>query len=239
MFIAQNIGLNRGMRPILRGIEFSVPAGQSVQFIGGNGSGKTSLLRGLAGLLPLCQGGLIWRDHPYLPKLAAREDAAPKLAWVGCDEAIKPDLTLLEHLQFFASLSEGSMLLTPSQSLARLGLAHLAQERAGRLSHGQKKRLGLARLLLSQADLWLIDEPFNGLDRAAIDQFIMILLEHQTRGGILLLASHLEIDLPQLQRVDLRQFRPVIGGENETSRAGGSIHPGTESASDTAWEEFG
>ncbi|MCX8506678.1 MAG: heme ABC exporter ATP-binding protein CcmA [Alphaproteobacteria bacterium] len=212
MLVAQQLGLDRGLMPIFRGLDFSLPPGAILHVKGNNGSGKTSLLRGLAGFLPFRSGALRWRDSVYIPKLGAEftQDAsaltAPRLAWIGCEENVKPDLTLREHLQFFAALAEREAILTPYDALHRLGLGQFADEQAGILSHGQKKRLILARLLLTAADLWLLDEPFNGLDSQSLAEFSAIMVEFLQKGGMIILASHQTVPLPQQQILDMSRF---------------------------------
>lgn len=197
------------MVPILRGLNFAVRAGEILHLRGENGRGKTSLLRAMAGFLPWQQGEITWQGQVYVPKLGQTAPhptaprLGPRLAWVGCDEGVKPDLTLIEHLQFYAALQEATPLISPRQAVERMGLAAWADARAGRLSHGQKKRLGLARLLMFAADMWLLDEPFNGLDRASSAQLSDILAAFQQQGGLVILASHLDFTASGCQVLEL------------------------------------
>ena len=253
MLVAQQLGLDRGLMPIFRGLDFSLMPGAILHLKGSNGSGKTSLLRGLAGFLPFRCGKLSWRDALYTPKLGAEfaQDATaskvPRLAWIGCEENVKPDLTLREHLVFFAALAESAPELSPYDALHRLGLARLADEQAGILSHGQKKRLILARLLLAAADLWLLDEPFNGLDSEAIAAFSEIMMEFQHSGGMIILASHQEVTLPQSHILDMRTYAVLNNGaadvsDHDITRPAlpeSAVNAEPQAPRDLTWKDFG
>lgn len=185
---AEGLAAFRGERLVLRDVEFSVPEGGALVLAGPNGSGKSTLLRLLAGLVRPAAGQLLWRGDDALADLPAH---AARVAYVGHLDAVKPALTVAENLHFAAQLGGGAL----PDALAALGLAELAELPARMLSAGQKRRLALARLALSAAPLWLLDEPTLGLDVASVGRFGDLLVTHRQRGGLVVAATHLPLPL--------------------------------------------
>ncbi|MGH7043136.1 MAG: heme ABC exporter ATP-binding protein CcmA [Acetobacteraceae bacterium] len=195
MLQTEGVAAFRGERLVLRDIDLRVPAGGALVLIGPNGSGKSTLLRLLAGLLRPAAGQVLWNGEDALADPAAH---GARLVYVGHQDAVKPGLTTAENLRFAAIAGGGSV----AAGLAVLGLAELADLPARMLSAGQKRRLALARLGVSTAPLWLLDEPTLGLDAASVAQFGELLAAHRARGGLVVAATHLPLPLP-----DATEFR--------------------------------
>jgi heme exporter protein A len=181
--IADSLSVFRGDRLVLDRIAFSVPAGGALLLLGPNGAGKSTLLRAVAGLKRLDGGRLLFDGS---------DEFLGQAAYLGHQDGIKPGLTATENLLFAARVSGRPI----APALAALGLAPLADLPARMLSAGQKRRLALARLSVSGASLWLLDEPTLGVDTASVVAFGAILAAHREGGGIVLAATHLPLPLP-------------------------------------------
>jgi len=186
---AHELAVFRGERLVFRDLSFRLEPGHALLLTGPNGAGKSTLLRLLAGLVPAAAGQVLWNGENALadPPLHAT-----RLAYLGHQDAIKPGLTAAENLRFAARLGTGTI----ADALAALDLAPLADLPARMLSAGQKRRLALARLALTAAPLWLLDEPTLGLDTAAITRFGTMLQTHHAAGGLTIAATHLPLPLP-------------------------------------------
>ncbi len=182
--VASGIAAFRGERLVLRDLSFHVPDGGALLLLGANGSGKSTLLRVLAGLKRPDAGRVTWRGQD------ARENATP-VAYLGHLDAIKPGLTAAENLALAARVGQGSAM----SALAAVDLAALADLPARLLSAGQKRRLALARLVVSRAELWLLDEPTLGLDAASVERLGALLAAHRAGGGVVVTATHLPLPL--------------------------------------------
>ena len=174
----------RGERLVLRDLSFHVPDGGALLLLGANGSGKSTLLRVLAGLKRPDAGQVVWRGQD------AREQPA-MVAYLGHLDAIKPGLTAIENLALPARIGCGSA----AAALAALDLTALRDLPARLLSAGQKRRLALARLVVSRAGLWLLDEPTLGLDTASVARLGTLLAAHRAAGGVVVTATHLPLPL--------------------------------------------
>lgn len=179
----------RGGRALFDGLGLSLPAGRLLRVSGANGSGKTSLLRMVCGLLHPAAGQVLWRGTPIG---AAREDFHRQLVYLGHAAALKDDLTALENLLFSSRLAG----LAPDESAARAALSATGlQGHEGvavrALSQGQRRRVALARLLLSgDMPLWVLDEPFDALDVAASAWLVQLIAAQVARGGVVVLTHH-------------------------------------------------
>jgi heme exporter protein A len=184
----------RGERLVLRDLSFAVADGEALLLLGPNGSGKSTLLRLLAGLKRPDAGDLLWDGADALADLPGH---AGRVAYLGHLDAIKAGLTAAENLAFVA----GGRPVAPA--LAALGLEGLAELPARMLSAGQRRRLALARLPLSPARLWLLDEPTLGLDTASLDRLGALLAAHRAAGGMVVAATHLDLPLPDARSLRL------------------------------------
>ncbi len=173
----------RNEEPVFGPIDLRVAAGEALLVKGGNGAGKTTLLRVLAGLLTPTAGKV-----QVLGKDVDSGHLARGCAFLGHLPGHKGDLSALENLRFTAAMQAAS--LAPEAALERVGLAGFEDNLARRLSAGQNKRLGLARLILSPARLWLLDEPYANLDLDGIDLVNRLISAHVGQGGGVLLTTH-------------------------------------------------
>lgn len=188
------LACTRGGRRVLRDVGFALAPGELILVSGPNGSGKTSLLRCVAGLLA-----------PDAGSIAGRARAKGRTHHLGHADPAKPHLTVLENLRFWAALGAGGGLL-PVAAAAAMGLAARLEVPAQILSAGQRRRLSLARLLLSPALLWLLDEPANALDADGVARLAAVVAEHRSRGGAVIVATHGPLPFP-----DARQLA-IAGG---------------------------
>ncbi len=183
-FGAENLTCVRGERMVFRALSFRVEAGGALVLRGPNGTGKSSLLRLCAGFIAPAEGQLTWDG------VAVDDDEhRARLAYVGHLDAVKPALSLRENVAFWAALHGGAV----DAALDRFGLAALADVPGRYLSAGQKRRANLARLLVSPATLWLLDEPTTALDAAAVTLLAGVVAEHRARGGMVMAATHTDL----------------------------------------------
>jgi heme exporter protein A len=187
---AANLSVARGGVTVLSGLDLSVGAGQALVLRGPNGSGKTTLLRTLAGLQPAVVG-----------TIELNPDA---VAYAAHADGLKSTLTVAENLTFWAQVYGGPAI---DHAVAAMDLAALIHRRAGELSAGQKRRLGLARLLVTGRPLWLLDEPTVSLDVASVVLFAGVVRQHLAGGGAAIIATHVDLGLPEAKVLDLDPFR--------------------------------
>ncbi|UWQ23065.1 heme ABC exporter ATP-binding protein CcmA [Jannaschia sp. W003] len=188
-----DLSCRRGEAVVLRGVGFRVAAGTALVLRGPNGAGKTTLLRTLAGLAA---------------PVAGRIDAAPDaFAFGGHADALKAQLTVAENLQFWADAYGTAQ---AGEALERMRLGPLAHRRAAELSAGQRRRAGLARLLVTGRPVWLLDEPTVSLDAEAVILFADVLRGHLASGGSAAVATHVPLGL-EAPALDLAPF--AVGRE--------------------------
>lgn len=183
----RDLHLWRGDRHLLRGVSFTLNAGELLQVVGPNGVGKTSLLRCAADLLPVESGEIEWRG---VSVRRCRENFHQSLAYLAHASALKADLTAVENLYYEVGLRRTVSRTELREMLARLQIPHCADLPVRSLSAGQKRRVAIARILLTRANLWILDEPVTNLDAAAVALFEQCMAEHLRAGGLILTAAH-------------------------------------------------
>lgn len=195
---ARDLACRRGERLIFSELSFAVEAGEIVEIAGRNGSGKTSLLRILCGLLPPESGEVGWCGSPIQE---VRAQFQRELAYIGHADGIKGDLTVLENLQVARALHGGGE--EPELAIEHLGLVEFRDILSRLLSAGQRRRLALARLLVNKARLWLLDEPFTALDKAAIRTVAGLFEDQAAQGGMVIYTSHHPVRIAKARRMEL------------------------------------
>src|SRR5262245_54577174 len=181
---AYDLSCQRGGRTVFEGLRFTLRPGEALLVSGPNGAGKTSLLRQIAGLLPLAAGRVSIEG--------AEPDAErPELChYVGHLNALKASMSVRENLAFWGEYLGEGVNSDPDRALAAFGLEPLADLPAGLLSAGQKRKLALSRILAATRPIWLLDEPQVSLDTASVERLDAAIEDHLGRGGIALVASH-------------------------------------------------
>ncbi len=198
MLQVQAISCERGERELFSDISFTLQAGAALQIIGGNGAGKTSLLQVLCLLRAPTQGTIYWQGTSITQQAT---NFLAQLHFIGHQAGINPGLTVRENLCVAAALAQCAVPVSWHSVAAQVGLSDLLEQRAAHLSCGQQRRLALSRLVLVPAALWILDEPFMGLDTAAVQWLEILLQQHLDHGGIVLFTSHQAVStavMPQL-----------------------------------------
>lgn len=206
----RGLRLSRGGFPLFAGLDLTVAAGEIVVLTGANGAGKTSLLRALAGLIPLDGGEVLSCGQGPV-------EARSLMVFLGHLDGVKPNMSVRENLCFWCDIHS-----TPPEAgitaAAALGISDLLDRAAGTLSAGQRRRLGFCRVPLSRRPFWLLDEPTASLDAASIDRMCTIIRAHvagePARGavrGAVLIATHDALPLPGARNLRLAPGAPAVG----------------------------
>ena len=199
----ENLAVSRGGICLFEGLNFTVSPGQFISLTGGNGVGKTTLLRSIAGLQPIDDG-----------KIVANLD---DFVFAGDSNGVKSALTVLENLRFWNTIFGGKNL---HEALSKFHLKKFENRFAGKLSAGQKRRLSLARLLLTDKPIWLLDEPTVSLDEASVKIFGNIVKDHLSEDGCALIATHIDLGLKNsAQIIDLLKFKSSSGKLSNSNEA--------------------
>ena len=187
---ARDLTVTRGGMAILEGVSFDLSEGEALVLRGPNGIGKTTLLRSVAGLQPVEAG-----------EVTGAED---QVAYAGHSDGVKAMLSVTENLTFWASVF-GVANIAPA--LAAFDLVDLKSRLAGTLSAGQKRRLGLARLMVTNRPIWVLDEPTVSLDAASVALFDEAVRRHLGSGGSALMATHIDLGLSEARVLDLGPYK--------------------------------
>ena len=185
-----NLAVARGGVAVLDGVTLALSAGQAMVLRGANGIGKTTLLRAVAGLQPVLRGQIVVPEEG--------------VAYGSHADGVKATLTVAENMRFWARVYGTGEI---ADALRAMDLTSLADRRAGEVSAGQKRRLGLARLLVTGRKVWLLDEPTVALDTASVALFGAVVRAHLAAGGVALMATHIDLNLPEARDMDLTQYR--------------------------------
>ncbi|WP_132950760.1 heme ABC exporter ATP-binding protein CcmA [Rhodovulum bhavnagarense] len=189
--VVENLACARGGVPVLEGVSFGLRGGQALMLRGPNGIGKTTLLRTLAGLQPALEG-----------RISVPPEA---MAYAAHADGLKATLSVAENLAFWARIFGQRDVDT---ALTDFNLGDLAQRQAQNLSAGQKRRLGLARLLVTGRPIWVLDEPTVSLDVASVALFGQAVQRHLEGGGAALIATHIDLGF-EADELDVTPFRAV------------------------------
>lgn len=203
LFSGKNLLCFRGERTVFTNLTFEAEAGAALVLRGPNGSGKSTLLRLMAGLLKPWEGNLEW-DGENIFEDPERHNG--RLHYVGHTNAVKPVLTVTENIAFWAHLRTQSADITGA--LEAFDIGYLADVPGRFLSAGQKRRVNLARIKASPANLWLLDEPTTALDAEAIADLEREIEVHRASGGMVIASTHSEIGLEDAKILDLGNFQP-------------------------------
>jgi heme exporter protein A len=203
MLEVSNLTAIRDERTLFDALSFQVKPGEIVQIEGQNGTGKTTLLRIIAGLGDCESGSVKWRD---LTTHNNRDLFHQDLLFLGHQTGVKRELTGFENLSFYQSIHQADLDKQAIwQALAQVGLAGREDVPVAQLSAGQQRRVALARLWLSKHPLWILDEPLTAIDKQGVKVLEQLFLDHAQQGGIVLLTTHQDmfVDSPMLRKIRL------------------------------------
>jgi heme exporter protein A len=205
--VAEDVEGERGGETVFSGIGFDLAEGEALIVTGPNGSGKSTLLRIIAGLLPAASGSI---------RLEGGGDDAPNAAsvchYLGHENGMKPALSVAENLDFWRSFN-GRPALDVGEALEAVGLDTVAHLPYGYLSTGQRRRIAIARLLVSHRPLWLLDEPTAGLDRRSEERFAALMTVHLRQGGMIVAATHVALGLAEAKELRMGEQASSPQGE--------------------------
>ncbi|QRU65749.1 cytochrome c biogenesis heme-transporting ATPase CcmA [Escherichia coli] len=202
MLEARELLCERDERTLFSGLSFTLNAGEWVQITGSNGAGKTTLLRLLTGLSRPDAGDVLWQGQPLHQ---VRDSYHQNLLWIGHQPGIKTRLTALENLHFYHRDGDTAQCL---EALAQAGLAGFEDIPVNQLSAGQQRRVALARLWLTRATLWILDEPFTAIDVNGVDRLTKRMAQHTEQGGgTVILTTHQPLNVAEskIRRISLTQ----------------------------------
>jgi heme exporter protein A len=214
LLTVQNLFAERDGRVLYSGLNFKVNTGQVIQVVGVNGAGKTTLLRMLCGLLPISDGGIFWCGNPVATQ---RFEFSRDVLFLGHAPGLKAGLSPRENLQWYFALRQNISVGDIESALAKVGLRGYEDTVCFQLSAGQQRRIALARLVLSGARLWVLDEPFTAIDKQGVADFEAIITEHANNGGSVILTSHQDLTAnTKVTQISL------TAGENTVDAASGN-----------------
>lgn len=197
---ATDLEYARDDRILFRSLNFDIKPGEALLIEGHNGSGKTTLLRILCGLILPDAGQIKWSGDDIQKN---RHDFAQAIAYVGHHDGLKGECTPLENLELARALHDSGNDYDSKQALAELGLYGFDHQLCRTLSAGQRRRVALARIRISPAKLWILDEPLTAIDKTGIADLEALITRHLQAGGMAVLTSHHALNLPQVNSKSL------------------------------------
>lgn len=201
------LSCERDGRVLFEGLDISFKSGDVVQIEGPNGSGKTTMLRALVGLFADYQGEISWSGTNIHQ---SRTDFLSNLLFIGHLAGVKKSLSPRENLLFHSSLHQSIDLSSIDEALAKVGLYGYEDLPGYQLSAGQLRRVGLARLYLSNAPLWVLDEPFTAIDKQGVKALENLFLKHAKSGGCVILTTHQTPEITGLKQINLLDYLPKV-----------------------------
>lgn len=199
-----NLFCERDERVLFEDLCFSVSVGDVIQIEGQNGSGKTTLLRILSGLSNHYEGDLLWQGQPIHE---VRDDFRRELLYFGHHPGVKAILTPEENLRWYAAMHPNIQAEDIFMALEKVGLQGFEDSPCHTLSAGQNRRVSLARLYLSRAKLWILDEPFTAIDKKGVAEKEQLILDHASQGGCVILTTHHELGVgDRIRRLNLDEL---------------------------------
>lgn len=201
---AQNLSVKRGEELIFTDVSFELSPTESLTISGPNGVGKSTLLRALAGLLPIDSGTFEIKTDSKEAK-----PNAEYCHYIGHKNAMKAELTVLENLNFWQrtmaqeDIVDDDLIMSPEAAVELLGLSHTLDLPFGFLSQGQRRRIALAKLFVSYRPVWLLDEPTAALDKASSDNFANITNNYLEKGGIVIAATHVPLGFKEVKQLEM------------------------------------
>ena len=196
--IVNNLSCQRGYKLLFENLSFELNSGEVLKVSGPNGSGKTSLMKILAGLSSFETGSIDYDDTKI-----NSERYNLDFLYLGHLAALSPELSCLENLKYTMRLGNDNLDLDFSDALKKVGLEKFENELVGKLSAGQKKRIALSLLFITQSKVWLLDEPFSALDSKAIKIIETRVEDHFNSGGICILTTHQECNIKNMKEISL------------------------------------
>ena len=196
--IVNNLSCQRGYKLLFENLSFELNSGEVLKVSGPNGSGKTSLMKILAGLSSFETGSIDYGDTKI-----NSERYNLDFLYLGHLAALSPELSCLENLKYTMRLGNDNLDLDFSDALEKVGLKKFENELVGKLSAGQKKRIALSLLFITQSKVWLLDEPFSALDSKAIKIIETRVEDHCNSGGICILTTHQECNIKNMKEISL------------------------------------
>ena len=204
-----SLGFERDDVLLFSGVSLDVCAGTIWQVLGPNGVGKTTLIRILATLLIPTQGELRWKGKPLS---RARQQYLSNLLYIGHSQGVKPGLTPVENLNWWAGL-QGFRNLDTESVFEQIGLSGYQDSPCYQLSAGQLRRVALCRMLVSDAPLWILDEPFTAIDKQGVQLLEGLLDEHASKGGAVIFSSHQDMSKENIRQLNLLNYCASLSGD--------------------------
>lgn len=202
MLSGKDLAACRNEETLFKNLSFRLFPQQLMTITGPNGIGKSTLLRIIVGLLEAAEGHITLKDYKQ------RYPVTAACHYLGPQNAMKPLLSVIGNLQFWAAFY-GQPLYSPYEALADIGLSDLKYLPFKTLSSGQRRRVALARLLLSYRPIWILDEPMSGLDSHAQKRLTHIFQRHLNQGGMIIAATHHSLGIPENHKIALEKFLPL------------------------------